>query len=446
MSSPTTIPFLVRGAIAALLLMIAVGLLFGPASLRPGRQNAEAALLSEVKKLTFSDAEAGDNFGRSVAVSGDTAVVGAQFAAVGGAVYIVQRDQGGADNWGEVKKLTASDAEEGALFGWSVAVSGDTVVVGAAGEDSAAPDAGAAYVFERDQGGADNWGETKKLTAFDPQADALFGRSVAVSGDTAVVGAPREHAGAFWSGAAYVFQEPLATPTPTPTQAADVDLVVKGIDISPPKPQAGESFDITVEVSNQGSAPAGAFVIDFYANLPGPPGPGQLGDFLCDVNDGLAAGASFECSSSGSFDNPGSYNMWAQVDTDGQVDEANEGNNVFGPQKLDVNEPGVLTPTPTSTPTATSTPTSPPTSTPPPTDTPASTATNTPPSGLPGDVNCNEDVDAIDVALLLQFGAGLLQSLLCEENADVNMDGNTNSIDVALILQFIAGLLATLPP
>ena len=148
-----------------------------------------------MKKLTASDAQAGDKFGGSVAVSGDTAVVGAYTA---GAAYVFQRDQGGADNWGEVKKLTASDAEADDWFGYTVAVSGDTAIVGAlmfAGGN----DAGAAYVFQRDQGGADNWGEVKKLTASDAQAGDQFGVSVAVSGDTAVVGT-------IFKDAAYVVQ------------------------------------------------------------------------------------------------------------------------------------------------------------------------------------------------------------------------------------------------
>ena len=237
-------------------------------------------------------------------------------------------------------------------------------------------------------------------------------------------------------GNSYGLEVSATEPPPTPTPPADADLVVKGINISPPKPEAGESFDIIVEVSNLGLAPAGGFVIDFYADLPGSPAPGQTGNFLCNVEDGLAAGATFECSDSGSFSNPGSYEMWAQVDTDGDVDEADEDNNVFGPQKLEVNEPGAPTATPTS----------PPTNTPPSTNTPVSTPTNTPSPGLLGDVNCNQAVDAIDAALLLQLIAGLLSSLDCEADADVNLDGNSNSIDVALILQFIAGLLADLPP
>ncbi|MCH7811779.1 MAG: FG-GAP repeat protein, partial [Chloroflexi bacterium] len=127
-----------RLALLALLVIIAVGLLSGPAGLSPEPRSAEAALLSEVKKLTASDAQAGDQFGWSVAVSGETIVVGALGEDAGGtsagAAYVFQRDQGGAGNWGEVTKLTASDAQAGDKFGWSVAVSGDTAVVGAVGE------------------------------------------------------------------------------------------------------------------------------------------------------------------------------------------------------------------------------------------------------------------------------------------------------------------------
>ena len=164
----------------------------------------------KVTKLLASDAEANDVFGWSVALSGDTLVVGAYGEDAGGnaagAAYVFGRDEGGADNWGEVKKLTASDAQAEDGFGFSVALSADTLVVGAGGEDAAGSQAGAAYVFERDQGGADNWGEVEKLTASDAQADDGFGGSVAVGGDTAVVGAQGEDAGGDAAGAAYVFR------------------------------------------------------------------------------------------------------------------------------------------------------------------------------------------------------------------------------------------------
>jgi hypothetical protein len=193
------------------LIVVALGaaLLFGPVGFGPGDQSAHATLLSEVKKLLASDAQAVDLFGVSVAVSGDTAVVGALFEdAAGsdaGAAYVFQRDQGGGDNWGQVKKLTASDAQFNDWFGVSVAVSGDIAVVGAWWEDTGGEDAGAAYVFGRDEGGAGNWGQVKKLTASDAQAGDVFGFSVAISGDNAVVGAAREDAGGSDAGAAYVF-------------------------------------------------------------------------------------------------------------------------------------------------------------------------------------------------------------------------------------------------
>ncbi len=175
----------------------------------PGEQNVEAAFLSEVKKLLASDAQAGDDFGYSVAVSGDTAVVGAWQEDAGGsnagAAYVFQRNEGGQDNWGEVKKLAASDAQAFDQFGDSVALSGDTVVVGASQESAGGSNAGAAYVFQRDQGSQDNWGEVKKLTASDAEAQDGFGR-VAVSGDTAVVGAFGEDAEGSNAGASYVIE------------------------------------------------------------------------------------------------------------------------------------------------------------------------------------------------------------------------------------------------
>ena len=151
-------------------------------------------------KTAAADGAANDQFGRSVAISGDTLVVGALGDdSLKGSAYILARNWGGADNWGQVKKLTASDGAADDWFGFTVAISGDTVVVGARGNDSYK---GAAYVFARNWGGADNWGQVKKLTAIGSVANDYFGWSVAISGDTIVVGAYGDDG---YRGAAYVF-------------------------------------------------------------------------------------------------------------------------------------------------------------------------------------------------------------------------------------------------
>ncbi len=177
----------------------------------------EAAQYTQTKKVTASDAAADDRFGYSVATNGDTLVVGAYgknwqpgpppvFVPTSkGAVYIFERNQGGAENWGQVKVLTPSDAAENDRFGWSVTVDVDTVVVGAFTKDS---NRGAAYVFERNQGGTENWGQVKKLTAGDAAANDLFGSSVSINADTVVVGAYGKvpDANHVSTGAAYIFK------------------------------------------------------------------------------------------------------------------------------------------------------------------------------------------------------------------------------------------------
>ena len=211
-----------------------------------------ATSLNEVKKLTASDAVVGDAFGTSVTVSGDTAVVGATGEVFGGsgegAAYIYQQNQGGADNWGEVAKLTASDAQFEDIFGWSVAISGDTAIVGALSEDTGGTDAGAAYVFRRDEGGADNWGEVKKLTASGAQAGDSFGVSVAVNSGTTVIGAWQADTGSSLSGAAYVFER----------DNGGIDNWGEVKKLTAPDAEAGHSFGIAVSV-NSNIAIVGAF-------------------------------------------------------------------------------------------------------------------------------------------------------------------------------------------
>ena len=163
----------------------------------------------QVKKITASDGAADDFFSNSVSISGDTVVVGApnddDNGTYSGSAYIFDRDQGGIDNWGQVQKIVASDGAERNEFGYSVSISGDTVVVGAPFDDDNGLNSGSAYVFYRDQGGADTWGQVTKITASDGTAPDEFGRSVSINGDTVVVGAFRDDDNGIGSGSAYIF-------------------------------------------------------------------------------------------------------------------------------------------------------------------------------------------------------------------------------------------------
>jgi len=167
----------------------------------------------EVRKLTASDGAAGDVFGGAVSISGDSAIVGA-YAHDGpnpdqGAAYIFERSAGGQNGWGEVKKLTASDGELNDYFGHRVAISGDHLIVGAFSNNIGVnAEQGAAYIFERNAGGANNWGEVKRLIASDGEADDELGISVGISGDTALVGAYLDDVGQNVNqGSAYIFEQ-----------------------------------------------------------------------------------------------------------------------------------------------------------------------------------------------------------------------------------------------
>ena len=153
---------------------------------------------TEQQELTASDGAANDNFGRSVSVSADTAVIGASSEInAQGAAYVLVRSGG---VWTQQQELTASDGAVDDYFGFSVSVSGDTAVIGAWNKAiNSQSGQGAAYVFVRSNG---VWTRQQELTAPDGAWEDAFGFSVSVSGDTAVIGAPGKNAG---QGATYVF-------------------------------------------------------------------------------------------------------------------------------------------------------------------------------------------------------------------------------------------------
>ena len=179
--------------------------------------------LVQLAELTPSARATNDWFGISIAVSGNTVVVGDFDANIEnyGAVYVYVKPASGWANMTQVAKLTSSDNGEG--FGVSVAVSGNTIVVGAANtsnfsrsklnrqnSDLPAAGPGAAYVFVKPASGWKDMTETAKLTASDGQPGDAFGDSVSVSGPAIAVGAffAPDSSGNSFAGKAYVFVRP----------------------------------------------------------------------------------------------------------------------------------------------------------------------------------------------------------------------------------------------
>ena len=158
------------------------------------------------QKLVASDAAGGDVFGSSVSISGDTAVVGAPgddtpLGGNAGSAYVFVRS---GTTWTQQQKLLPSAGRFEALFGGSVSISGDTVLVGAYSDDSPpGTNAGSAYVFTRS---GTTWTEQQRLLASDGGPGDQFGYAVSISGDTAVVGAVSDDTpGGTNAGSAYVF-------------------------------------------------------------------------------------------------------------------------------------------------------------------------------------------------------------------------------------------------
>ena len=221
--------------------------------------------------LKASNTDTDDNFGNSVAISGDTVVVGAPFedgSSTGvngsqinnsttnaGAAYVFVRSN---NTWTQQAYLKASNTGADDLFGYWVAISGDTVVVGAPNEDSNAAgingeqannnaqNSGAAYVFVRN---GTAWTQQVYLKASNPGADDRFGGSVAISGSTVVVGAAYEDSingdknnnSAPDAGAAYVFLRGFARPNGI--------FWVQQAYLKASSPDAGDLFGLSVAIS-----------------------------------------------------------------------------------------------------------------------------------------------------------------------------------------------------
>ena len=194
-----------------------------------------------------------DRFGFSVSVSGDTAVIGAWLddddGAASGSAYVYVRD---GTTWSKQAKLRASDGASSDRFGYSVSISGDTVVIGVYGDDDNGSGSGSAYVYVRD---GTTWSEQAKLTASDGAAEDWFGVSVSVSGDTAVIGAYLDDDHGSASGSAYVYVRDGSTWSEQAKLTASDGM-------------ANDLFGLSVSVSND-TAVIGAYLDDDNGNASG---------------------------------------------------------------------------------------------------------------------------------------------------------------------------------
>jgi len=213
-------------------LLAAVSLPFNPRTDAADNSNPalqRAALVNNEQKLTASDGARGHRFGFSVAISGSILVVGAEGDVLNDntqdAAYIFERQAG---SWVETQRLSASDGLPTHGFGLSVAIGGSTILVGAPFDSISGNNQGSVSVFER-QG--QSWVETQKLTGSDaPQQQ--FGRTIAISGSTIVAGAPFD--GDVEQGAAYVFNRQGGSWTETQklTASDGAEFILFGLSVA----------------------------------------------------------------------------------------------------------------------------------------------------------------------------------------------------------------------
>ena len=158
----------------------------------------------QVQKIVAEDRGEDDQFGNSVSISGNYVIVGVSSEdedeegnntlLSSGSAYLFKND--GNDNWIQVQKIVAGDRGDGDLFGSVVSISGNHVIIGAPREDedeegnNSANASGSVYLFKND--GADNWIQIQKIVAEDRAANDLFGISISISGDLAIIGASTE--------------------------------------------------------------------------------------------------------------------------------------------------------------------------------------------------------------------------------------------------------------
>ncbi len=231
----------------------------------------------EFIKVVAEDRDVEDRFGWSVDIDGDFAVVGAyadDFGAANpnmGSAYIFQKV---GTEWVQIQKIFSSDQDDYDRFGWSVAIDGNYIIVGAYAEDHNLLDsdplasAGAAYIFERNEDGV--WEQVQKIIASDRAVDDEFGWSVAIHGTTAVVGAhidDKDAAGAgymYHAGSAYIFDR-AGDGTWSQTQKIVASDRSPGFEYAPDHEDWNDRFGESVAIWNDYIAVGGPFASKAYA-------------------------------------------------------------------------------------------------------------------------------------------------------------------------------------
>ena len=199
----------------------------------------------EEQKLVASDGDTTDQFGYSVSISGDYAIVGARFKDNWqGAAYIFSREN---TTWTEEQKLLASDGTSNDWFGWSVSITDNYAIVGATGDDNKK---GSAYIFKKD---GTTWTEEQKLLASDGNDEDWFG-VVSIWGNYAIVGAQGDDN---WKGSVYIFQKDGLTWTQqekcSPNSCPENSSLGRTVSLTENSAIVGAPYD-TINGSNSGAA------------------------------------------------------------------------------------------------------------------------------------------------------------------------------------------------
>jgi hypothetical protein len=162
----------------------------------------------ELIKVIAPDAEDNDTFGLVVSISNDTLAVGAPNKGDDyfnrGAVYVFERNRGGADAWGQVMERKCDYTLNDNSFAYSISLDGDLLAVGDYRKGIIGTHSGVVYIFARDMSGDDTWGLMYTIIALDTSEQDFLGYSVSISGTTLAVGAPDKPIG-YSYGAAYIF-------------------------------------------------------------------------------------------------------------------------------------------------------------------------------------------------------------------------------------------------